>query len=166
MDRQFLEAGEITGTHGLHGDVKITPWHEAKDYLYQLDTLYVDGAPYAIEKLRPYKHRMLAKLKGVDDVETAAALKGKAICADRSQVQMPDGYCFQADLIGLEVRDADSGKVLGELAEVLTLPASDVYVIAAGKKELMVPAVDEFVAETNVEEGYIRLRVPNGMEDL
>ena len=45
------------------------------------------------------------------------------------------------------------------MAEVLTLPASNVYVIRGGERELMIPAVPAFVAETNVEEGFIRINM-------
>ena len=52
---------------------------------------------------------------------------------DRSDVDLPEGSFFLADIYGLEVRDAASGEVLGEIADVLTLPANNVYVVRGGK---------------------------------
>ena len=40
----------------------------------------------------------------------------------------------------MEVRDPQ-GKVLGKIADVLTLPANNVYVVRGGERELMIPAV-------------------------
>ena len=62
-----------------------------------------------------------------------------------------------------EVRDAQSGQVLGKIADIMNLPANNVYVVRGGKKEHMIPAVDEFVVETNVDEGYLRVRLIEGM---
>ena len=41
---------------------------------------------------------------------------------------MSEGAFFLADIYGLEVRDAATGEVLGKIADVLTLPANNVYV--------------------------------------
>ena len=42
-------------------------------------------------------------------------------------------------------------------------PASNVYVVKGGKQSHMIPAVPEFVIETNVDGGYIRVRLIEGM---
>ena len=72
------------------------------------------------------------------------------------------GAALIADLLGLEVLDAGSGEKLGVVADVLTPPAHEVYVVK-GEHEYMIPAVDEFLAETNVEGGYIKVRLIEGM---
>ena len=48
------------------------------------------------------------------------------------------------------------------MADVLTPPAHEVYVVK-GEHEYMIPAVDEFLAETNMEGGYIKVRLIEGM---
>ena len=55
--------------------------------------------------------------------------------------------CIRDSLMGMEVRDAASGAVLGQIADILTLPANNVYVVRGGARELMIPAVDQFIAE-------------------
>ena len=54
-------------------------------------------------------------------------------------------------------------EVLGKVADVLTLPANNVYVIQGGPRQLMVPAVPEFIAETNVDGGYLRIKMMEGL---
>ena len=56
----------------------------------------------------------------------------------------------------------EDGAELGRIEDVLTMPSSDVYVIA-GEKRYMVPAVREFVREIRVDEGYVRLHLIEGM---
>ena len=67
----------------------------------------------------------------------------------------PSGKC-------LDVIDAATGEKIGIVADVLTPPAHEVYVVK-GEHEYMIPAVDEFLAETNVEGGYIKVRLIEGM---
>ena len=78
-------------------------------------------------------------------------------------VDLPEGAFFLADIYGLEVRDAQSGAVLGKVADVLTLPANNVYVVRGGERELMIPAVPQFITETNPEGGYLRVNLIEGL---
>ena len=163
MKNRFLEAGQIVNTHGVQGEVKIVPWCDSPEFLCGFDTLYLDGKPVKLRSTRIHKGNVLAFLEGVNDVNGAMRLKGKTVFIDRTGVELPDGRHFLADLMGLEVRDADSGAVLGTVADILTPPAHEVYVVK-GEKSYLIPAVDEFLVETNVEEGYIRVRLIEGME--
>ena len=162
MKNQFLEAGQIVNTHGIRGEVKIVPWCDSPEFLCQFGVLYVDGRPIQVRAARAHKGNVLAFLEGVDDVNAAMALKGRTVSIDRTGVELPDGRHFIADLIGLEVLDADSGQKLGVVADVLTPPAHEVYVVK-GEHTYMIPAVDEFLAETNVEGGYLKVRLIEGM---
>ena len=164
MQKKFLEAGQIVNTHGIRGEVKIVPWCDTPEFLCGFDILYLDGKPVPVESARAHKGNVIVKLAGVDDVNAAMCLKNKVVSIDRSNVELPEGRHFIADLIGLEVRDADNGAVLGVIADVLTLPANEVYMVKGKGKEYMIPAVDEFLAETNIEGGYVRVRLIEGME--
>lgn len=162
MKNQYLEAGQIVNTHGIQGEVKIVPWCDTPDFLCQFHTLYIDGKPVRVRASRVHKGNVLATLEGVDSVNAAMALKGKTVWIDRTGVQLPEGRHFIADLMGLEVIDAASGETLGVVADVLTPPAHEVYVVK-GAHEYMIPAVDEFLVETNVEGGYIKVQLIEGM---
>ena len=163
MKNRFLEAGQIVNTHGIQGEVKIVPWCDSPEFLCDFNTLYIDEKPVKVRSARIHKGNVLAFLEGVDDVNAAMRLKGKTVFIDRTGVELPDGRHFIADLIGLEVRDAGSGTVLGTVTDALTPPAHEVYVVK-GEREYLIPAVDEFLIETNVEGGFIRVRLIEGME--
>ena len=163
MKNRYLEAGKIVNTHGIAGEVKIMPWADSPEFLLDFDTLYLDGKPVKVQTARVHKGCVLAKLDGVDDVNAAVRLREKVVCIDREDVELEEGAFFLADLEGLEVRDADTGEVLGTIDEVLTPPANNVYRVRGGKEEHLIPAVDEFVVETNVDAGYIRVRLIEGM---
>ena len=163
MKQRFLEAGQIVNTHGIRGEVKIVPWCDSPEFLCGFDTLYIDEAPIRLRAARPHKGNVLAALEGVDTVEGAMALKGKTVHIDRADVTLPEGRHFLADLIGLRVVDADSGAELGVLTEVLTPPAHQVYLVKGPQGGRLIPAVEEFIVETNVDGGYLRVRLIEGM---
>lgn len=164
MKNQFLEAGQIVNTHGIKGEVKIVSWCDSPDFLCEFDTLYIDEKAFSVTQSRVHKGSVIAKLAGVNDIDAAMALKNKVVLIDRSGVELPDGRHFLADLMGLEVRDADSGAVYGVISDILTLPSNEVYVVKGNGKEYMIPAVDEFLVETDLEGGFVRVRLIEGME--
>ena len=165
MLQQYLEIGKITNAHGVMGEVKVQPWCDSPEFFCQFKTLYVDEThwPVKVERARPHKNMVIVKLEGVTDMNGALALRNAVLHIDRKDADLPEGSFFLADIEGLEARDAQTGAVLGKIAEVLTLPASNVYVIRGGEREIMIPAVPAFVAETNVEEGFIRINMIEGI---
>ena len=86
----------------------------------------------------------------------------KIVSIDRADAQLPQGSIFIADLLGLPVYDGET--LLGTLAEVMPTPANDVYVVKSEDgQEHLIPSVPDFVLERNLDEGYIRVRLIEGM---
>lgn len=160
MRKEFLEAGQIVSPHGVRGEVKILPWADSPEFLTLFDRVFVEGEEYQVESARVQKTCSLLKLRGVDTMEAAQALRNKRISICRDDVELEDGAAFVAELIGLPVF-AD-GQEIGRVRDVLTMPGNDVYVVK-GEREYMIPAVKEFVREINVDEGYLKVRLIEGM---
>lgn len=161
MKDQYLECGRIVNTHGIRGEVKIVPWADSPEFLCGFSTLYIDQAPVKVRSARVHKGNVIALLEGVDDVNAAMLLKNKTVCIDRDDAELPEGAFFLADIIGLDVVDED-GRKLGVLKDILSPSLQQVYVVE-GDREILIPAVPEFILETNVDGGYIRVRLIEGM---
>lgn len=160
MKEKYLEAGEIVNTHGIRGEIKVMPWCDGPEFLKAFKTFYIDGKAYKVSEARVHKGMLLCKLEGVDDVSAAQTYRGKIVKIDRDSAKIAEGRVFISDLIGLPVF-AD-GKEIGNLKDVYTGPANDVYIVK-GEKEYMIPAVSEFLEDVNVDEGYIRVKLLEGM---
>lgn len=160
MKKRFLEAGQIVSTHGIAGEVKILPWCDGPEFLKDFDTFYIEGTAFPVEQARVHKNMLLCKLSGVNDMNAAQVMKNKVVCIDRDDARIPEGRVFISDLIGLPVY-AD-GQEIGVLKDVYTGPANDVYIVK-GEREYMIPAVSEFLEDVNVDEGYVRVRLIEGM---
>ena len=132
MKQQYLEAGKITNTHGVRGEVRITPWADSAAFLRGFRTFYIDGQPVRVLRSRVHKNQLIAQLEGYDDVNAAMTLKNKVIHIDRADAKLPEGRYFLQDLLGMRVV-SDAGEALGELADVLDLPQGSVYVVRGAR---------------------------------
>ena len=158
---EFIEAGRIVNTHGIAGEVKIEVWLDSPQFMRLFPRLFVDGAELKLLSGKPQKRFLIAKLEGVDDVNAAMRLKGRAVYIARADAKLPKGRFFVQDLLGASVRD-ESGAEIGLLADIMTTPASDVYVVR-GETEHLIPAVPEFIMSTDAEAGIITVRLIEGM---
>ncbi len=166
---QYIECGKIINTHGFRGGVKIDPWcNTPKDFtsLKRIFLLSNDGV-YTEKKLcsaSVFKQFVIAEILGVDDMDKAMLLKNTVIYAAREDFKLSEGEYFISDLEGLDVIDADTGKVYGTLLETINRGASDIYVVKTENGERMIPAVDEFIDRIDIETGVFVRPIP-GMLD-
>ena len=163
MELEFITAGTAVNTHGIRGEVKILPQGVEPELLAACGTLYLGGKPFALAAGRIHKGCLLAKLKGVEDMDASLALKGKSVSIRRADVSLPEGAYFDQELVGLTVLDADTGQELGKVAEVLSYPAHKIYAVRGGKDEYLVPAVPAFIAGIDVPGGTMAIHVWEGL---
>ena len=162
MERsEFLEAGEIVSTHGVRGEVKILPWTDSADFLRRFKTLYIGGKAFAVKSSFAHKGCVIAALEGVEDVNAAMTLKGKTVCFARADAHLPKGRFFLADVMGAKVFTED-GTEVGELVDIIQNPTQNVYVVR-GAQEHLIPAVPEFIRNTDTENGVVTVRLIEGM---
>jgi len=162
MKDEFIETGKIVNTFGMCGDVKIQPWADSPGFLTGFDHFYIDGIPVKVLSSKVHKGCVIATLEDIEDIDAAIKLKNKVIKIKKEDVCLDEGHYFIADLIGLHVINAETGENIGKITDVLSLPSSNVYVIK-GEREILVPAVPEFIVETNIAAGNIKLRLIEGL---
>ena len=158
MKLQFVEAGEIVTTHGVRGEVKVLCWLDDPEMLCEFDRCRISGKEYTMEQVRVQKTCNLVKLKGIDTMEAAQAMRGKTLELYREDID--DEVIFAAELIGVEVY-AD-GEKIGKIKEVLDYPGNSVYVVK-GQYEYMIPAVNQFILSTDMEKNEMQVKLIEGM---
>ena len=122
MKQPYIEAGRITNTHGVHGEVKIEVWLDSPANLQHYRRVFIDGQERKLLSARPQNRFAIAKLEDVDDVNTAMPLKGKMIYIAREDALLPPGGYFLQDLLDARVVLED-GSPVGVLTEILERPA-------------------------------------------
>ena len=158
MKLKYIEAGEIVTTHGVRGEVKVLCWLDDPEMLCDFDRCRICGTEYTMESVRVQKTCNLVKLKGIDTMEEAQALRGKTVELYREDI---DGdVIFAAELEG--VRVFAEGQSIGKITEVLDYPGNSVYVVK-GDYEYMIPAVKQFILSTDLEKNEMQVRLLEGM---
>ena len=156
-----IPVGKIVNTHGIHGEVRALPRDGDPAFLTRFRKFYVGGQPFDVKTARIHKGFALLKFAGADDMDAAAALKGQTLAIDRADA--PDIPFFDAELIGMEAFDADTGELLGTLTQVETYPASKVYTVK-GAHTYLVPAVpDAFIVSTDLDANRMTIHVWEGL---
>ena len=158
MKLQFVEAGEIVNTHGVHGELKVLPWMDSPEDLCEFDRCRIARRDYVIEEARVQKTCTLLKLEGIDTMEDAQLLRGKTVLLFREDIS--DEIIFAAELIGVEVYEGEN--LIGTVKDVLDYPGNKVYVVK-GQHEYMIPAVKEFILDTDMEANRMQVKLLEGM---
>ena len=163
MKQPYIEAGRITNTHGIRGEVKIEVWLDSPAALASYPRVFVDGREIRLLAARPQNRFAVAELEGVADVNDAMKLKGKTVYIAREDAMLPPGGYFLQDLLEARVVREDGSEV-GVLTEILERPASDVYVVKApGGREILIPAVPAFIRGVDAEHGVVTVHLLEGM---
>lgn len=161
MQKKYLEVGKIISTHGVHGEVKIQPWADSPDFIKSFKTLYIDGKAMNVLSTKLHKGYVITLFEGINDINTAMCLINKTVFINRDDASLPSGSFFLQDIYGLSVFTAE-GEQIGTVADILILPAGNVYVVK-GKREYLIPAVSDFVKEIDIANERMTVELIEGM---
>jgi 16S rRNA processing protein RimM len=166
----FFKIGIITSSHGVRGEMKVYPTTDDSRRFKRLKEVFVEGKTgldkFEVESARVTTDKVLLKLKGIDTPEEAVKFRQRGIFVDREHaVRLSKDEYFIADLIDIKVIDENDNE-LGVLTDVMPTGANDVYQIKMNDgRELLLPAIKECVLDVNVEEGFMRVHVLDGLLD-
>ncbi len=152
--KAYLEIGKIINTHGVRGAVKLDPWCDGPQVFKKLKHLYLEnGKEFEISDVKTVGAFVVCSLSGVSTVEDAIKLKNKIVLAKREEIPLAKGAHFICDMIGLPVKDANTGEVYGELTAVSQPALQEIYEIRtpSGNTVLM-PAVPQFIARIDTDD--------------
>ncbi len=157
---ELFQTGVILKPRGLRGEVKVeivTDFPES--FLYRKE-YFAGRAVDVVEKLSVKKAVLSAgfawlMFDGVDSVEKAELLIGWGLFVDACQLMpQPKNRAYLHEIIGMKILDRDRCQV-GLVTNVIRMPAHEVYEVLVGVKRALMPAIEEFVEEFNLEERFI-----------
>jgi 16S rRNA processing protein RimM len=161
----LILVGVIGRAHGVKGEVKVVPETD--------DPRRFAGFKGAIAKDRSGLRELaftsvriqttgkgltpIVQIEGVSSREEAEALRGLGLFVPPSALPLKEDEYFLHDLIGLDVVD-EKGHVLGRVEDVLDLPAASTLLVSRGEGgDVLIPLVEEFVAEIGADRISVRL---------
>lgn len=167
--KKYLEIAKITATQGVRGEVRCKYYCDSPDVLCEFDTLYLgkEKREVKIEHAFPHKNIVVMRIAGVNSIEDAQSYIGKMLYLDRDDAELPEETYFIQDIIGLSVKDAETGEIYGKVTEVYQNGAADVYALKSDDgRELMFPCIDEVVKTIDIENGEILITPLDGLFEV
>lgn len=162
--------GEITGVHGLDGNVRVRSFARTLDLFAPGNRVFIpvktgeNARRFEIERCVPHKKGLLMRLSGLDDRDSAEALIGKEILVHRSRLPEPEENAwYWQDLYGLAVTDEHLGD-LGIIDTIFSTGAHDILVVKDRETERLIPMHRQFVLSVDLENAMVVTRLPEGYE--
>jgi 16S rRNA processing protein RimM len=160
---EYLNVAQIVTTVGVRGELKIRPETEDPLRLKQLkevSCLLADGTRMALHPTS-VKQRgdgvVIAKFSEFDAPEPAAVLRRAWLQIPLAEAKREPGKVLYVDMLGLSVVDDATDRVLGTVTEVLRASQDILEIKTLEGQEVLLPWVDEFVKEVDLESGMVRV---------
>jgi 16S rRNA processing protein RimM len=169
-----LTVGRVVKAHGVTGELVVDIRTDDPEQRFAPgSTLRAKGSDrrersYTVDTVRPHGGRLLVRLSGVADRDTADALRGSVFVidsADLPPIDEDDTY-YDHQLEGLRVQTT-AGLELGTVTEVLHTAAGELLAVKReDAPELLVPFVSAIVTSVSLENGVVEIDPPDGLLDL
>ena len=166
-----LVVGRIGRAHGIRGEVGVEVRTDDPDARFavgaSLITEPADRGPLRVGATRWHSGRLLVDFAGVADRTAAEALRGTLLLVEVDESERPDDpdEFYDHQLVGLRVVST-TGDEVGEVADVLHLPAQDVLAIKrADGAEILVPFVKELVPTVDLDASRLTVEPRPGLLD-
>ncbi|MFJ3282715.1 ribosome maturation factor RimM [Streptomyces halstedii] len=166
-----LVVARIGRAHGIKGEVTVEVRTDEPELRLGpgavLATEPAERGPLTIETGRVHSGRLLLRFENVRDRTAAEALRNTLLIAEVDPAELPEDpeEFYDHQLIDLDVVLAD-GTGIGRITEISHLPSQDLFIVERPDgSEVMIPFVEEIVAEIDLEEQRAVVTPPPGLID-
>ena len=177
---ELLAIGQFNAPHGINGEISATLQREVDIKSLKCVIIDIDGifVPFFIDGIRGKgSSTLLLTIDGIDSQAQASELTNKtiyALVADLKAVQNEveaDDYdseeLYAEQLIGFKATDT-SGRLDGEISAIDDATENVLFVIEQtdGGTDILIPVVDDFIAEIDPENRTILFDLPDEFPGL
>lgn len=163
--------GKLGKPHGVKGEITFAITDDVfdrvdADYL----VLDIDGilVPFYLEEYR-FKNddNVLVKFEDIDTQEQVRAYTGCEVYFPRYLSDSDEENMSWAEIIGFQLVDAVSGRVVGTIDHVDDSTLNLLFEITSPEGEaLLIPANNDLIEEVDIEKKMIRMAIPEGLLEL
>lgn len=167
-----LVVGRIIRPHGVRGDLICEIRTDEPAERFTVGSVFVtdptEHGPVTLTSVRSYQGRLLITFEGVNDRDSADALRGVELCIDSEELQAPDDPDEFRDheLVGLAVESV-TGELIGTVSRIEHGPAHDMLIVGReAAKPALIPFIHAMVPDVDLPGRRIVVDLPDGLLDL
>jgi 16S rRNA processing protein RimM len=168
MDTIDLLVGKVGRAHGVRGDVVIDVRTDEPDRRFAAGTTFATSrGPLTVASSRWHGQRLLVCFAEVTGRTAAEEFRGVELRISVPADMRPDDpeEFYDHHLVGLRA-ESPEGQALGEVTDVLHLPAQDVLVVRHDERDVLVPFVVDIVPVVDLDaRRVVIVDVPGLLED-
>lgn len=159
------EIGKIVNTHGINGELRVLTNSDFIKERFGLGAeIWVNDQKFIIEDSYQHKNFIIIKLKGYNNINEVMGLKGKIIKAQPlSHDVLDEGEYFNHDLEGCRVFNQQHIEC-GKVSKVVD-GGNYNYLRIKGNKSGLVPFIDSFIIDVNIDNKTIIIEEIEGLLD-
>lgn len=159
---KLMKIGKIVNTFGIKGELRVLSDSDFVEERFKVNnTLYLaDATPLIISGFRFHNNNILIKINNHDDINAVEKYKNQDIFIDQTELQpLEEGYyLFQLEALKVYV----DNEFIGDVIEVLK-PAQTVLRVKTFDREILIPFVDEFILDVDLDNKRIDVKLIEGM---
>ncbi len=166
----MIAVAKITKSVGIKGLVQVELLSHEADRLLSLKRVFIGKAesnarPAIVETAEKRPRGAVVKFRAVEDRTGADELRGLWVFVqDDQSIPAKKGSYFIHEVVGLKTV-SEEGTEFGVVTDVVTLPAGDAWVVKIGDREVLVPAVKEFIRDVDLQSRRVVIRLIEGMAE-
>ena len=164
--------GKLARPHGIRGEIRVNYYADSLELL-RGDVVYLQAGnkpprKMEIDTVRMHQGTPLIRFVEAPDRTAAEFLRGQTLLIPESALpELDEDEVYLHDMLGLSVVLDATGQKLGVLDHVLFHGEQELWSILTPEgKEILLPAVPEFVADIDLDTEIIRITPPEGLLEL
>jgi 16S rRNA processing protein RimM len=162
----WVSVAVLGRTRGNRGELTAESLSSKPERFARLKDVRLLGetATREVEEVWEHGGVLVFKFRGVDSISDAEKLRGAEVQVPVSErVELEPGEYFHSDLIGCEVRDRLSGRVIGHVTDFEEYGGPPLLEVDGGK--LLIPFVKAICVDIRPQEKLVQVDLPEGLED-
>ena len=162
--KRLVVVGRVLSPHGMMGEFQVEVASDSPGRFSSGGILYINGQAHKIQSSsRLPRGRLALKLEEINSRNEAESLRDGTLTVPEDMVPpLPEGDYYHFQLMDMRVYTLER-EFLGQITQILSTGNNDVYVVALGGKELLIPALDDVIRELDVENGTMTVDLPEGL---
>ncbi len=161
------KVGQIVRPFGLKGEVKVKLYTDFPEERFSVRMpLFLSTAKEDVDvtvaSFRMHQGFALVSFEGKPSIDDIEVYRNCELSIDESRIEHDEDEVYFFDLIDCSVVD-ENGVLLGIISEVIDSPAHAIIRVKREGKDLLIPYVDAFVVDEDMDKKKITVRLIEGM---